>query len=83
MKISQWLGEEHIMCLGIQYIKKKLSNFKQSFKRSPKTFYFSDGCAEKYKNMNTVYINVLCYYKKGFSVKAEWYFSATAYGKRP
>ncbi len=43
--------------------------------------YFSDGCAQQYKN-RSIFIN-LCHYKKDFKLDAVWNFFATTHGKQP
>ena len=46
-----------------------------------KIFYFSDGCAEQYKN----YKNFIsfCHHQQDFNMDAEWIFFATSHGKSP
>ena len=46
-----------------------------------KIFYFSDGCAEQYKNQKN-FIN-LCHHQQDFNMDAEWIFFATSHGKSP
>ena len=44
-------------------------------------FYFSDGCAEQYKNCKNL-IN-LCHHQQDFNMEAEWIFFATGHDKLP
>ena len=44
-----------------------------------KIFYFSDGCAQQYKNCKN-FVN-LCNHKSEFDIDAEWNFFATSHGK--
>ena len=44
-------------------------------------FYFSDSCAEQYKNCQN-FIN-LCHHQQDFNMDAEWIFFATSHGKSP
>ena len=44
-----------------------------------KVYYFSDGARSQYKNRFNL-LNVV-YNEKGFGIKAEWHFFATAHGK--
>ena len=46
-----------------------------------KIFYFSDGCAERYKNCKN-FIN-LCHHQQNFNMDAEWIFFANSHGKSP
>ena len=46
-----------------------------------KIFYFSDSCAEQYKNRKN-FIN-LFHHQQDFNIGAEWIFFATSYGKSP
>ena len=46
-----------------------------------KIFYFSDGCAEQYKNRKN-FIN-LCHHQQDFNMDTEWIFFATSHGKSP
>ena len=46
-----------------------------------KVFYFSDGCAEQYKNCK-IFLN-LCFHKNDFNVDCEWNFFETSHGKSP
>ena len=46
-----------------------------------KIFYFSDSCAEQYKNCKN-FAN-LCHHQQDFNIYAEWIFSATSHGKSP
>ena len=46
-----------------------------------KIFYFSDGCAEQYKNCKN-FIN-LCHHQQDFSMDAEWILFATSHGIPP
>ena len=46
-----------------------------------KIFYFSDGCAEQYKNRKN-FVN-LCHHQKDFNMDAEWIFFATSHDKSP
>ena len=44
-------------------------------------FYFSDGCAEQYKNRKN-FIN-LCHHQQDLNMDAEWIFFAASHGKSP
>ena len=46
-----------------------------------KIFYFSDACAEQYKNHKN-FVN-LCHHQQDFNMDAEWIFFATSHGKSP
>ena len=46
-----------------------------------KIFYFSDSCAEQYKNCKIC--SSLCHHQQDFSMDAEWIFFATNHGKSP
>ena len=46
-----------------------------------KIFYFSDSCAEQYKNCKN-FIN-LCHHQHDFNMDVEWIFVATSHGKSP
>ena len=46
-----------------------------------KVFYFSDGCADQYKNCKN--FRNLCFHKSDFHVDCEWNFFATSHGKSP
>ena len=46
-----------------------------------KIFYFSDGCAEQYKNREN-FIN-LCHHQQDFNVDTEWIFFSTSHSKSP
>ena len=42
--------------------------------------YFSEGCAEQYKNHKNLN---LCHHQQDFNMDAEWIFFATSHGKSP
>ena len=46
-----------------------------------KTFYFSGGCAEQYKNPKNFII--LCHHQQDFDMNAEWIFFVSSHGKSP
>jgi len=61
--------------------KKVISYIQENLSHIAKIFYFSDGCAEQYKNRKN-FIN-LCHHKQDFDIDAEWIFFATSHGKSP
>ena len=58
---------------------KVLEYMKVKMPQLSKVFYFSDGCAGKYKNLKN--FSNLCYHKEDHSLDAEWNFFATSHGK--
>ena len=44
-------------------------------------YYFSDGCADQYKNFKH-FINI-CHHEQDFAMKCTWSFFATSHGKSP
>ena len=46
-----------------------------------KIFYFSDGCAEQYKNPKN--FSNLCHHQQDFNMDAEWILFATSHGRSP
>ena len=63
-----------IQTILVDYIKENLSI-------GDKIFYFSDSCAEQYKNRKN-FIN-LCHHQQDFNMDAKWIFFATSHGKSP
>ena len=55
--------------------------FQENLSIADKIFYFSGGCAERYKNHKN-FIN-LCHHQQDFNMDAEWIFFATSHGKSP
>ena len=58
-----------------------VDHLKENLTTVDKIFYFSDGCAEQYKNRKN-FIN-LCHHQQDFNMDAEWIFFATSHGKSP
>ena len=55
--------------------------FKENLLIFDKVFYFSDGCAEQYKNRKN--FTNLCHHQQDFNMDAEWTFFATSHDKSP
>ena len=60
---------------------KLISHLKEILPSVKKIFYFSDGCAEQYKNRKN-FIN-LAHHFGDFGIEAQWHFFATSHGKGP
>ena len=58
-----------------------VDHLKENLPIIDKIFYFSDGCAEQYKNRKN-FIN-LCHRQEDFNIDTEWIFFATSHGKSP
>ena len=57
-----------------------LADLKCKLPRLSTIIYFTDGCAEKYKNRKKFYD--LCQHKSDFGLNARWVFFATSHGKQ-
>ena len=56
-----------------------ISHLQEKSQFVSKIVYFSDGCADQYKNLNN-FLN-LCLLGDGFDIPAEWYFFAKIHSK--
>ena len=70
---------EHDTCFVYQVQKTALELVRHKLPHLQHVEYFSDGCAEQYKNFKN-FVNV-CHHENDFGLSAEWSFFATSHGK--
>ena len=79
--VSSLMITTMIHILFIKYKESFLITLKENLPILDKIFYFSDGCAEQYKNCKN-FIN-LCHHQQDFNMNAEWIFFGTCHSKSP
>ena len=63
---------EHSTVTVFAFLKVVINYLKKEFPTVKKVHYFTDGCAEQYKNKNN-FVN-LCHHEDDFGLAAEWNF---------
>lgn len=71
----------HDTCFVHEVQRLTVAHIKEVLPGVQKVHYFSDGCAQQYKNFKN-FLN-LCYHKEDFGMEADWTFFATSHGKSP
>lgn len=69
----------HDVTAVITFQKHVLNYIKENYPHIKSVEYWSDGCAEQYKNCHNFLF--LCQYMKNFGIDVTWRFFATAHGK--